>query len=584
MHKERIIKLGFVIVVLSALLIQYSTLSSIVENKTLDTQFRYLRSNFQKPVEKAVVIVGIDEQTFDAYREPLALWHPYLGKFFEAMTLAKPAVVGMDLVLPDRSYDFLIEGNDKKLLAGLLKLKAEVPIVLGRTINEKGQLRALFAPLISLLGADALGLVIVQNDPDGTIRRFSTSAQFGNHIIPTLATLMAKKMGSVTGDGYINYSLGKSFTYIPLQQVNAWLNNNDISLLQEVFRSKPVIVGSVLPFIDRHISPVPIISWEPGNNKVPGVLIHAQILRSLIANDVLQKTGVLIIYLLLVISTLFYWVGHRPNFGVPLFSVFVLLLITVSTMLLWHGLILPVITASVVSLIAILSRMGLESIFAFVEKRRLTSSFGKYVSPNVLDEILAGNITPEMVGQRKRVCVMFSDIRSFTTRSESEPPEVIISLLNKYFNEMATVIHAYGGTIDKFIGDGLMVFFGAPNSQDNPAQQAFLAAQDMFKRLDILNIELKNDGIEEIRIGVGIHVGDAVVGHVGSDARHEYTVIGDTVNLAARLEGRTKELGYPIVCSADVAEELDASIKLVPLGKTPIKGRAEAEVFGWEPE
>ena len=229
MPKERIIKLGFIIVVLLALLIQYSSLSSIVENKMLDIQFRFLRTNFQKPVEKDVVIVGIDEQTFDAYREPLALWHPYLGKFFEAMTLAKPAVVGLDLVLPDRSYDFVIKGHDKKLLAGLLKLKAEVPIVLGQTINEKGQLRALFAPLVSLLGPDALGLVIVQNDPDGIIRRFSSSTQFGNHVIPTLTTLMAKKMGVVTGDGYIDYSLGKSFTYIPLQQVNAWLEENDVA-------------------------------------------------------------------------------------------------------------------------------------------------------------------------------------------------------------------------------------------------------------------------------------------------------------------------------------------------------------------
>jgi len=180
--------------------------------------------------------------------------------------------------------------------------------------------------------------------------------------------------------------------------------------------------------------------------------------------------------------------------------------------------------------------------------------------------------------------VLFSDIRSFTTRSESEPPEAIISLLNRYFNEMAAVIHSHGGTVDKFIGDGMMVFFGAPNHQDNPAQQAFDAAQKMLQRLDNLNLKLKEEGIEEIKIGIGIHLGEAVVGHVGSDTRHEYTVIGDTVNLAARLEGRTKELGYPIVCSASVAKVLDSSAKLISLGETPIKGRAAAEVFGWKPE
>ena len=118
----------------------------------------------------------------------------------------------------------------------------------------------------------------------------------------------------------------------------------------------------------------------------------------------------------------------------------------------------------------------------------------------------------------------------------------------------------------------------------NPAQQAFSAAQDMLQKLDDLNLKLKEEGIEEIKIGIGMHLGEAVVGHVGSDTRHEYTVIGDTVNLAARLEGRTKDLGYPIVCSAAVAEALDSSTKLIPLGETPIKGRAAAEVFGWKPE
>lgn len=584
MAKGQILKLGFLVVVIVSILLHISPFASFVENKFLDQQFRFLSAKFPKTLDKDVVIVGIDEQTFKTYREPMALWHPYLGNFFEAMAIAQPSVVGLDLVLPDRSYDFLVEGHDKKLLAGLLKLKSVAPIVLGQTIDEKDEIRSLFAPLVSLMGKDALGLVLVKLDSDGTIRRFQSSVQFGNNYLPTLAPLMAQRLNFNITDGFINYSYGKPFNYVPLQQINSWLEANDISQLKNVFNNKPVIVGSVLPFIDRYLSPVPIASWEPGNNKVPGVLFHAQILRSLITNDVVQQTSVLIIYLFLVISTLFYWVGHRPKLGVPLFGVFVFLLITVSTLLLWYSLILPVVTAILVSLMALLGRMGLEGVFTFIEKRHLKSSFGRYVSPNVLDEILVGNISPEMVGERRIVCVLFSDIRSFTTRSEYEPPEAIITLLNRYFNEMTAAIHSHGGTVDKFIGDGLMVFFGAPNQQDNPAQQAFAAAQEMLQRLDNLNHKLKEEGIEEIKIGIGIHLGEAVVGHVGSDTRHEYTVIGDTVNLAARLEGRTKDLGYPIVCSVSVAEVIDSSAKLISLGKTPIKGRAAAEVFGWKPE
>jgi len=315
MTKGQILKLGFIVVVIISILLHISPFTSFVENKFLDRQFRFLSTKFPKTLDKDVVIVGIDEQTFKTYREPLALWHPYLGNFFEAMAIAQPSVVGLDLVLPDRSYDFLVEGHDKKLLAGLLKLKSVAPVVLGQTIDEKGKIRSLFAPLISLMGKDALGLVLVNPDPDGTIRRFHSSAQFGNNNLPTLAPLMAEKMGLGVNDRFINYSYGKPFDYISLQQVNTWLNDNDTSQLQNVFANKPVILGSVLPFIDRHLSPVPIADWETGNNKVPGVLIHAQILRSLIANDVLQKTGGLIIYLLLAISTLFFLVGHRPKLG-----------------------------------------------------------------------------------------------------------------------------------------------------------------------------------------------------------------------------------------------------------------------------
>ena len=155
----------------AGILFKYSSWSNSLENKVLDLQFQYLRNNHPVAVDKDVIVVGIDEQTFRVYREPMALWHPHLGKFFNAMAVAQPSALGLDVVLPDRSYDFLVKGNDKTLLAGLIKLKSKTAIVLGQTINEKKQLRPLFAPLVSILGKDALGLVLVQKDSDGKIRR-----------------------------------------------------------------------------------------------------------------------------------------------------------------------------------------------------------------------------------------------------------------------------------------------------------------------------------------------------------------------------------------------------------------------------
>ena len=149
---------------------------------------------------------------------------------------------------------------------------------------------------------------------------------------------------------------------------------------------------------------------------------------------------------------------------------------------------------------------------------------------------------------------------------------------------MTATIHLHGGTIDKFMGDGLMAFFGAPNSRDNPAQDAFDAAREMLKRLEELNKQLSAQGIEPIRIGVGLDAGEVIVGHVGSTSRNEYTVIGDTVNVASRLEGLTKVVGYPIVCTSDVAGALNGAEELDALGEQAIAGHVPVEVFSWRPK
>jgi adenylate cyclase len=578
------IKIGiFFVVILVAISIRYSELSDRLENTLLDFQFQYLRNNHPFLIEQDVVVVGIDEQTFKTYREPIALWHPHLSKFFESMAISQPAVLGIDLVLPDRSYDFLVEGNDRKLLASLLKLKATTKIVVAQTIDEKSQLRPLFAPLISILGREALGLVLVGSDNDGTIRRYETHIQFGRDKLPTFATLITEKQGTMAEGGLINYLPGSAFSYIPLQRVVSWLDDGKVEQLEDVFGGKTVLLGSVLPFVDRHRLPVVLYAPEANSYTPPGVLIHAQIIRTVLNQAELNYVNKIILVSLLIVALLFYLVGQKLQIGITILGIFIITLLSLSTTLLFHSYFMPVASILFISVIAFSSRVLVEGSFSYLDKKRLSHSFGKYVSPQVMDEIIAGNITPDMEGQRREVCVLFSDIRSFTSRSESQAPELIISLLNKYFNEMTAVIHAHGGTVDKFIGDGLMVFFGAPNTLKNPAINAFDAAKDMLTRLAHLNEQLRQENTEEIQIGIGVHFGEAVVGHVGSDTRHEYTIIGDTVNLAARLEGRTKELGYPIICSETVFEKLESSEELVELGYTPIKGRSDAKVFGWKP-
>ena len=216
------------------------------------------------------------------------------------------------------------------------------------------------------------------------------------------------------------------------------------------------------------------------------------------------------------------------------------------------------------------------------ERRRLRASFGGYVSPNVMREILAGGIPPELGGAERFICVLFSDIRNYTTRSEALTPEQVIRFLNRYFEEVVGRIHEHGGSVTSFIGDGIMAMFGAPNALANPCEEAFAAAREMLHYVDRLNERLVTEGETPFEIGIGLHAGDAVIGHVGSSARHDYTAIGDAINVAARIEGLSKEAGYRLICSRAAAERLSAGATLVALGPMAIKGHTPVEVYGYD--
>ena len=287
--------------------------------------------------------------------------------------------------------------------------------------------------------------------------------------------------------------------------------------------------------------------------------------------------------LVLTLAASLFWFGRLGWIKTVLFGVFVGGTLALSLLQLWQSHYLPVGAILLSGVFAFLARATYEAVVQMRERRLLRGTFGSYVSPQILQEIMAGNIKPGLGGERKRLCVLFSDIRNFTTRSEKLPPEDVIKLLNGYFTEMTAAIHKHGGTVDKFIGDGIMAFFGAPQLLECPERNAFEAAQEMLVRLETYNQKLQQLNQEPICIGIGLHVGDVIVGHVGSESRNEYTAIGDVVNTSSRLEGITKSLGYPIICSAVVADAIGYPDGMVDLGEQALKGRSDIHVYGWNP-
>ncbi|MFY8299602.1 adenylate/guanylate cyclase domain-containing protein [Pseudoalteromonas sp. SS15] len=196
----------------------------------------------------------------------------------------------------------------------------------------------------------------------------------------------------------------------------------------------------------------------------------------------------------------------------------------------------------------------------------------RYLPEKLVSAVETGAVDIEPGGERREVTILMADIRNFTTLCERNEPEVVTRILNRYFSAMSNPIFKHDGMIDKFIGDAIMAVFGAPQAGMNSAQGAINAAKGMLKELIELNKQFAEQGLPQLEIGIGIHSGEAIAGNVGSLSCMDYTVIGDTVNVAARIESKTKELGQVLLVSEDTAEKSEMS-DLAWVADVKLKGR-----------
>lgn len=220
-----------------------------------------------------------------------------------------------------------------------------------------------------------------------------------------------------------------------------------------------------------------------------------------------------------------------------------------------------------------IKRYAYEAVLAQKREHKIRNIFQKYVPQEIIDRFFT-NPEEMLVGDNRRLSVLFSDIRSFTSISEQMSPDVLVSSLNRYFSVMVELIMNQGGVIDKYIGDAIMAFFGAPVAGENDALASVEAGMAMIEALDEFNAEQQRRELPQFRIGVGINYGEVTVGNIGTDRKMDYTVIGDMVNVASRLEGLTKPYDQPLIISEYVSAELDDSIPTRIVDSVAVKGRA----------
>jgi adenylate cyclase len=207
------------------------------------------------------------------------------------------------------------------------------------------------------------------------------------------------------------------------------------------------------------------------------------------------------------------------------------------------------------------------------EKRVVKKLFGRYVSKDVFEQLMAHPDSAELGGKRREMSVLFSDIRGFTTVTEKGNAEALVTQLNEYFSRMVEIVFRHQGTVDKFVGDMVMALYGAPVDDPDHAEHAVATAVDMVRELGELNSKWGERGMAQLDIGIGINSGDMIAGNIGSSSIMSYTVIGDNVNLGARLESLNKDYGSRIIISDASRTRLKGNYDLRPLGEVVVKGK-----------
>lgn len=560
-----------------------------------DTWFK-LRGSRPSPAE--VVVVAMDDRSI---RELGILPWPRQvhARFIEGLREAR--VIGFDVI-----FDTPGTPDDNARLAAAMKAHRRVVLASMFSFEQEGgnSYQTPVFPIKQLAAAAAgIGFINTPEDLDNVVRRLSVvDVNFFKKPFPcfSLAVLLAERG---LNPNHLKLSGGSTLAagdmMVPLDKKNQVLidywgpagtfktySYADVlegRVSRDELAGKIVLVGPTSA-AEQDVKYTPFSRGNmvlAGALPSPGVEVHASAIGTYLAGSYYKRAPLpLNLTFLLLVGTLAAAAVYRA--GNP-----------------WRGLLylLAVMTAAILAVflawyyghywINLVSPLGLAMLVysgitaenlvrTEMERRRTRALFARYVPPAVVEEVLRHQTDIVLGGARMDLTVLFSDIRGFTSFSENRQPEYIVQRLNEYFTEMTAVIFKHGGTLDKYLGDGMMAFFGAPVRYEDHADRALAAAVEMVRRLEELNKGWREKGEPTMDIGIGINSGPVVVGNVGSPDRMDYTIIGEDVNLASRLESMNKEYNTRIIISdrsfRHIVNKEGLPGELKYLGETNVRG------------
>lgn len=524
----RVDLLGYLVILALALGLQQQSDFQYAEWKLYDQSLRALRALTHAPVANDVVIVAADEASFTAFDEPFALWHKRLGALIDAMNAAQPAALGLDIVLPAKSYEDVVPGIDRELMAPLLQARGRLKLIVAQTLDEQLRPRAIFPGYVAMLGSDKLGSALLCHDEDSVVRR-AMLPECGDTAQPGLAARMAAALGAParTG-GLIDFRYGQPFPTVSLAEVLRWHDGGEVGRLRAAFAGKVVMVGVVLPLEDRLKAPVALLAAEPDNRRIPGVLMHAQILRSMLNHGFIQPVPPGLVALLTAVVCLS-WFGHGFRKNLIYWSLFALLPLG-GLYALWLGHALPPAALLVSAKLAYAARQALEGMRLRHQRKRLTEAFAGHVDTRLLQRVLSGDA--ERAGlrpERVAITVLAARLPASHPAWDGVEPERAGAALAGHYADARTAIERAGGMVERFQGNHILAYFGAPLPARQPARAALEAALAMSRA------HAARAGADTPKLGIGIASGQALAGQVNLPGASPYIVLGDVVERAIAL-------------------------------------------------
>jgi len=534
------------------------------------SDFRIANFSPRQPQNQDIVILTITEETLATfpYRSPVQ--RKFLAQLLESLDEIEPRAIGLDLIFDQAT----IPEEDARLKDVMRSLQTPLAVAIGD--QRAGFTKAQLDFQSSYLKGVPKGLANLPKE-HGMIRSSFDGRAIDGSMTPSFAYRLAQLSDVAPPTERLKLVFGLTNDGSPM--FRQYPAHTAHLLPHDWLTGKIILVGADMPQGDRHRTP---LAFAIGQTQVttPGVVIHAHILAQILDDtrfpELASSIEILLLVAFVLLGVVLALSGSRllPK----------LLLGGAALALFWYvgfvlfqagGVMLPLLAPT----LGFAAGLGVASAYSGRREREakkfLHKAFAQYLNPKVVERLVDDPNQLSLGGEKRVMSFIFTDIKGFTSLSETLPAEQSVSILQDYLDGMVTVAHDFDGTIDKFIGDAVVVIFGAPTDQPDHPQRALNCALAMDAFADGFSKDLKANGIDFGLTRIGAHTGSAIIGNIGGRLRFEYTAVGDTVNTAARLESVNNHFGTRLCVSGDIVRQCK-DVELRPIAEVVLKGKEHA--------